>query len=145
MGDRQRSCAERWQEQKDSTFEDLRTLWESYCEGEEEHEDLGSIWEYGLSFDYVQPGTFGEEQDEGYFRYQLSWGGPSDEIRYYADPDDCEDGGEYVHPQRITYVFLDWFDGEERGLHGEDRTLALDLFEWFKEGGCVQAEFDRSR
>jgi hypothetical protein len=108
-------------------------------------EDLGSIWEYGLSFDYVQPGTFGEEQDEGYFRYQLSWGGPSDEIRYYVDPSDAEADPYRVIPWKVQYVFLDWFDGEARSLHGDDRALALSLFHWFQEGGCVQAEFDRSR
>jgi hypothetical protein len=144
MSDRQKTCAERWREQKDSTFGDLRTLWDAYCNGEEYVEDLGNIFEYGLSFDYVSPGTFGEEQTDGYFRYQLSWGGPSDEIRYYADPDDCEDGADYIHPRRITYVFRDWFDGEERGLNGGDHALALDLFEWFKEGGAVEAEFDKA-
>jgi len=144
MSTKQQTCAERWQGYKDSTFEDLRTLWESYCRGEESVEDLGNIFEYGLSFDYVTPGTFGEEQTDGYFRYQLSWGGPSDEIRYYADPDECHDGAEYINPRRITYVFLDWFDGEERGLNGRDHTLALDLFEWFKDGGTVEAEFDKA-
>ena len=142
MGSKQQTCAERWRDEKDSTFEDLRKLWESYCRGEESVEDLGNIFEYGLSFDYVTPGTFGEEQEDGYFRYQLSWGGPSDEIRYYVNADDCADGAEYVHPWKVQYVFLDWFDGEARGLHGDDRVLALDLFEWFKEGGCVEAAFD---
>ena len=142
MSDRQKTCAERWTEQKDSTFDDLRKLWVSYCRGEESCEDLGNLYEYGLSFDYVHPGTFGEEQEDGYFRYQLSWGGPSDEIRYYANPDDCEDGADYVHPWKVQYVFLDWFDGEARSLHGDDRALALSLFGWFKEGGCVEAEFN---
>ena len=140
MSDRQATCAERWHGEKDSTFEDLRKLWDAYCNGEEDVEDLGNLFEYGLSFSYVTPGTFGEEQEDGYFRYQLSWGGPSDEIRYYANPDDCEE--QHVTPYRVTYVFLDWFDGEEQSLHGDDHTLALNLFEWFQEGGSVAAEFN---
>lgn len=37
--------------------------------------------EYALSFDYVEPDTF-DDQDRGYFRYQISYGGPSEEVRF---------------------------------------------------------------
>ena len=33
-----------------------------------------------LCFDYVKPHSF-KDQVEGYWRMQLSWGGPSDELR----------------------------------------------------------------
>ena len=33
-----------------------------------------------LSTDYVPSNTF-NDQDEGYYRIQFSWGGPSDELR----------------------------------------------------------------
>lgn len=59
-------------------------------------EDLPIYYEYGLSFDYVELGTF-DDMKEDYFRYQFSWGGPSDELRFYED--------------RIEYVFMDWFCG----------------------------------
>ena len=52
----------------------------------------------GLCFDYVPPNTF-EEQPIGYFRRQLSYGGPSDEFRVYDNENS------------IKYYFLDWFDG----------------------------------
>jgi hypothetical protein len=56
-----------------------------------------------LSWDYVEAGTFAD-QEQGYYRLQLSWGGPSDEFRIYttqyADEIDV-----------IEYWYMDWFDG----------------------------------
>ena len=56
-----------------------------------------------LSWDYIEAGTF-EDQEDGYYRLQLSWGGPSDEFRIYttqyADEIDV-----------IEYHYMDWFDG----------------------------------
>ena len=43
------------------------------------------FYQYGLSFDYVPPFTF-EEQRAGYWRWQISWGGPGEEFRIYVDP-----------------------------------------------------------
>lgn len=143
MSDRQKTCAERWHGEKESTFADLRALWESYCNGEDEHPELGSVYDYGLAFDYVSPDTFSDQPD-GYFRYQLSWGGPSDEIRYYIDPWDAEADPYHVQPGRVTYVFLDWFDGEQRELRGDDRRTALDYFDWFQQGGAIEAEIERA-
>ena len=58
--------------------------------------------QYGLSFEYVAAGTF-EDQAIGYFRYQLSYGGPSEEFRFFVDPEH----------NLITADFwlLDWFTG----------------------------------
>jgi hypothetical protein len=68
----------------------------------------------GLCFDYVDPNTF-NDQREGYWRWQLSWGGPGDEFRIYINPDKS------VH--RIEYWYLDWFDGAkvelDEKLHGD--------------------------
>ena len=61
------------------------------------------IREYPLCFDYVEANTFGEH--EAYHRFQMSWGGPQDEIRFY----ELKEG--YVY--RVTYAFLDWYDGAE--------------------------------
>jgi len=87
---------------------------------------LGNLNEYGLGFDYVPPGTF-PDQEEGYFRYQLSWGGPSDEFRIYADQINRWQWSIY----RIEYWFLDWFDGAHSDLGGDDlefmKELALDF------------------
>jgi len=52
---------------------------------------------YGLCFDYV------DGDAEHFFRYQLSWGGPSTEIRFFANYD--------LSLYRIEFWYLDWFDG----------------------------------
>ncbi len=60
--------------------------------------------ERGLSFDYIEPYTF-NDQSEGYWRFQLSWGGPSDEFRIYTK-------SEYSKEiDYIEYWYMDWFDG----------------------------------
>jgi|TARA_B100000424_G_scaffold199326_1_gene156472 hypothetical protein len=56
----------------------------------------------GLSFDFVEAGTF-EGQSVGYWRFQMSWGGPSDEFRIYTDYD--------KNINYIEYWYMDWFDG----------------------------------
>ena len=55
-----------------------------------------------LGFNYVEPGTW-DDQLEGYYRWQFSWGGPSDELRAYVNLDKS------IH--RLEYWFLDWGDG----------------------------------
>ena len=60
-----------------------------------------------LSFDYVEPHTW-DDQPEGYWRWQFSWGGPSDELRAYVNRDDR------IH--RLEYWFMDWFDGAKLEL-----------------------------
>ena len=133
----QPNCESRVDREMHSTLDDLRKLWTAYTEGDEDRhsDELGNIFEYGLSFDYVAPHTF-QDQDQGYFRYQISWGGPSDEFRFYVNPD--------FSPYCVEYWFLDWFDGAHRELRGEDRALLNDLFEWFNDVGTVEAEFNRA-
>lgn len=78
-------CRARWAEHKNSRCADLRKLWKAYTEGDEEEvPDLGQLHEYGLSFDYVAPGTF-KWAKRGFWRYQISWGGPSEEFRFYGE------------------------------------------------------------
>ena len=57
-----------------------------------------------LAFDFVEPYTF-KDQPDGYWRMQISWGGPSDEVRWYTN-----DG---INFSKTTYAYLDWFDGDE--------------------------------
>ena len=73
------------------------------------HKDLNHYEDYydyinqlGLCFDFVAANTF-DDQPCGYWRWQLSTGGPGDEFRIYTDVDKNID--------RVEYVFLDWFDG----------------------------------
>ena len=63
-----------------------------------------------LAFDFVEPSTF-KDQKDGYWRLQLSWGGPSDEIRYYSNDRKTLD--------QITYCYMDWFDGAEIQVHAD--------------------------
>lgn len=85
--------------------------------------DLGSFYEYGLCFDFVGPNYSESDGDTScYFRYQLNWGGPSDEIRFYPSG-------------MIEYVFLDWFVGV-----GFDVTNDVDFSwarDWFQECGSL--------
>ena len=65
-------------------------------------EDLKDPDFEALCFDYVEPHTF-TDQAEGYWRWQFSWGGPSDELRGYVN--------EHKELHRLEYWYLDWFDG----------------------------------
>ena len=100
----------------------LANLIESDRNGEEYCEDEAtSLNEYGLSFDYVAPGTF-TDQDEGYWRYQMSWGGPSDEIRFYSS--------DQRTLYRAEYWYMDWGDGASVDITKSD--IASDLWGWFE-------------
>ena len=75
----------------------------------EKHDDLQSyenLFDYvnqtALGFDFVPVDTF-KDQERGYWRLQLSWGGPSDEFRIYTNEENQID--------YIDYHYLDWFDG----------------------------------
>ena len=84
---------------------------------------MDEFYEYGLGFDYVAPYTF-KDQDRGYWRYQLSWGGPSDEIRFYGD---------YIEQFRCEmsyaeYWFMDWYDGAMIRVRGPVVDYIWDQF-----------------
>ena len=82
---KQRTCADRVNE-----------------EWKERQEDLKNPEYEALCFDYVAPHTW-DDQKEGYWRWQFSWGGPSDELRGFVN--------EHGELHRVEYWFLDWFDG----------------------------------
>lgn len=136
MLDQEKKCSELIVEHLRSRIEALETLFRLYQSGDEDgDENLGTFPEFGLSFDYVEAGTF-EGQRQGYFRYQISWGGPSDEFRFFCDPQ--------LSAYRVEYWYMDWFDGAKIVLQGEDEKLLLDIFEDFKECGTVEAVFNES-
>ena len=135
------NCKARWAAHKNSTISDLRLLWWAYQNedtkrAEKIRDDLGDFHEYGLCFDYVAPGTF-RGQKEGYWRYQISYGGPSEEFRFYASSPDAP-------AYRITFVFLDWFDGYERKLSGRDESLLDEIWSFFQEIGSAEAEYEKA-
>jgi len=127
----------------ESTLEDLRFYMENGTEMDEDFDpdnlhlfnqdkldiyqgfqDRGSFYDYGLSFDFVEAGTF-EDQPEGYYRYQFSYGGPSDEMRFHPDG-------------TIEYVFMDWFCGVGFDVTGEEAA------EWLKDYmiGCAMIDWE---
>ncbi len=149
----QKTCKDRVKPHLKSRIHDLELLFRAYQNGNEETvtetrtftniagnketytEELGVFHEYGLSFDYVAPGTF-EHQKRGYFRYQLSYGGPSDEFRFYTD--------ENFNLTSIQYWFLDWFDGASIRLKGRDYDLMSEIWDFFKEVGSVESEHQKA-
>jgi hypothetical protein len=128
---KQESCKDRIESHLQNRLDDIRQLWNAYLNDIEDL-DIGNIYEYGLAFDYVAPGTF-NGQRRGYFRWQLSWGGPSDEFRFYCD--------ESFGLDRVEYWFLDWFDGAHKVLAGKDEQLLSEIFEWMRECGTVEHVF----
>lgn len=133
---RQATCKERIAKEFRSTMTDIRRMWDNEHKDESERDpNVTPFNEYGLSFDYVAPGTF-QGQRRGYFRYQLSWGGPSDEFRYFVD--------ERLKPTRVEYWFMDWFDGAKRILRGDDLALMEEIFEDFTDLGMVRVNEDEA-
>jgi len=98
-----KTCEEQVQSNFESRIKDIRELWMG-------HPD--ELAEYGLSMDYVKPGTF-KNQKAGYWRWQLSYGGPADEFRVYGN-------GE------VEYWFLDWYDGAKIDVKGKDKLLVIE-------------------
>ena len=108
MGIKQKRCVDLVAENWESRKEDFTRFMTNYDNDEIQRE----YNEYGLGWDYVEPNTF-DDQKIGYHRYQLSWGGPSDEIRFH-------DTG------KVEYWYLDWFDGACVDVTDED------VIQWLK-------------
>jgi hypothetical protein len=137
--ERQQSCKARIEKELRATLAALRAIWKATQQGREEGDPThGTLGEYGLCFSFVAPGTF-RDQKEPYFRYQLSWGGPSDEFRFYASRE-----GRGWTPYRIEYWFMDWFDGAKRVIRGENLKLMEDVFSWFDGAGLTDAEYRKA-
>ena len=98
--------------------------WDDYEDSLEDNA-REEVYNYGLAFDYVTPGTF--DNDAGYWRYQISWGGPSEELRFYSR-------------DRVDFVYLDWFDGADRRLYGDQAETAGALWDWYDEAGILEDE-----
>lgn len=129
-------CKDRVAARLKSRMTAIRKLWAAYRAGEEDGDpEYGTFNEYGLSFDYVAPGTY-QGQRRGYFRYQLSWGGPADEFRFFVD--------ELKKPTRIEYWFMDWWDGAKIILKGRDRALMTEILGDFDEMGMLEGEMKKA-
>lgn len=94
-------------------------------------DERGPFNEYALCFDYVAPHTF-ENQELGYWRYQMSFGGPSDEIRFWGDS-----AGSFW---KAEYWYLDWYDGAHK-LVTREPTIKW-LWGYLVETGAVKHAYE---
>ena len=131
------TCQERVKDHYEDRISDLHKLWQAYSKGEEEVEDLGNIFEYGLAFDYVPFTEDDDRQEPGYFRYQLSTGGPGDEFRFFCDAE--------KHCYKVEYWFLDWYDGARFPVHGDDLKFMKEIFDWFAECGSLETAMEAAQ
>ena len=133
MANRELSCEERVDAELANELTTLRRLLDLYYEDCELCTDDGdSLDAHHLSFDFVAPHTF-TDQEESYFRYQISWGGPSDEFRFF--------GSDPANPDRVEYWYMDWFDGASRELAGDNKALLLEIYDLMFESD-VQEMYD---
>ena len=102
------TCEDRITESIISRGEDFKRFMNS--ENEETQEEF---YNYGLCIDMVNVGTF-KDQKEPYLRYQISFGGPSEELRFYQNG-------------TVEFWFLDWYDGAHKII------TSLDWVQWLKE------------
>jgi len=123
-------------------IEDIRRLWALYNEDPDAYDDdLGHLYEYGHSFCYTPPGTFGD-QAEGYFQWKLSGGGPADDFRFFAGRSPNRFSGWSVY--RIEYCYFFGSDAAHINLSGEDEKLMRELFEFFAEVGAADSEYNKA-
>ena len=121
MSNPELTCEQRITEELANVAEVFTLYMEDSDFYEEGNDELPPFYEYGLDFSYVEPNTF-NDQFVGYYRYQLSYGGPSDELRFHPDG-------------QITYHFMDWFDGAKRYV--TSYRWAKWLREFFEEVGSI--------
>lgn len=77
---------------------DLQEFWDDVAEDDFRESVLTLQSEYGLSWEYVPA----QGKDAGFWRYLFSWGGPSEELRFYTD----QLGNVY----KTRFVYKDWFE-----------------------------------
>jgi len=115
---KQKTCAERIDEAYADQIKRIRDTFYN------ESDDFNEV---GYGFDYVARGVF-KEMEQGYFRWTLSGGGPSSEIRFYLLDEFCAP----MVINRIEYWFMDWFDGAKIDITGDDfnmiKECAEDIF-----------------
>lgn len=114
-----------------SVMKDLRRIWKGCMEGDDDAWE--ELYNYGLAFDYVPPNTF-RDQPEGYFRWQIAWGGPAFELRFFVGF-----GGEIID---IQAVYGDWYCEIKRNPTNRDWELLEEIFNYlFKETGALDQAY----
>ena len=105
---KEKSCADRVQERWHGRRDELEKF---------DANGWDMFHEYGLDFSYVEPDTF-DNQPKGYHRFQISWGGPSDELRFYTRGESLDN--EESITDKVEYWFMDWFDGASIDVSKEE-------------------------
>ena len=135
----EKKCRDIVREAKQGRMDEIRQMWEAVHKNgatDAEREDAETTWsEYGLSFDYVPAGTF-SGQRAGFFRFQISWGGPSEEIRFKAGPD--------FNLISADFWYLDWFDGARSRITGADLDAIREIWEDWRECEVPQTAFSQA-
>ena len=131
------SCADIVPYAMENRLNEIQELWNVYCGWEKPTDEIteDSFHEYGLSFEYVDEG----DDDNNYFRYLISTGGPSEEIRFYCYKNHF---GLWVFSE-AEFVYMDWFDSASEMITGNHLTLVQELFEFFYEIGALDEEFKK--
>jgi hypothetical protein len=132
------SCADIVPYAMENRLNEIQELWNVYCGWEKPTDEIteDSFHEYGLSFEYVDEG----DDDNNYFRYLISTGGPSEEIRFYCYKNHF---GLWVFSE-AEFVYMDWFDSASEMITGNHLTLVEELFEFFYEIGALNEEFKKA-
>jgi catechol 2,3-dioxygenase-like lactoylglutathione lyase family enzyme len=92
------------------------TAQETVSDDEALEQAQAAFSEYGLALDYVEPNTF-EGQREAYVRFQISFGGPSEEVRFFLNPD--------LSLHKAEFWYLDWFDGASTDITLDEATVLM--------------------
>jgi hypothetical protein len=129
----QPSCKQRVRQHWNSRKRDFALYMANSEVYENGNDDIGPFHEYGLCFDYVAAGTF-TDQRKGFWRYQLSTGGPGDELRFYGDA--------AAKVYKVEYWFLDWYDGAR--INVTDTPEAQWLVEFFDDVGSFKATLEEA-
>jgi len=88
---------------------------------------------YGLEISYNLPE---DNRSRGYLRWLVSWGGPSDEWRFYFVPGESK-------PYKIEYIYSDWFDSA-KVVCTKGRVANL-LWDWLYELDTPDYEYRRAK
>ena len=132
------SCADIVRYAMENRLNEMQEMWDVFCGNEKPTDEITeeSFHEYGLSFEYVDDG----DDDNNYFCYLISTGGPSEEIRFYCYKSHF---GQWVFSE-AEFVYLDWFESASEMITGNHLHFVQELFEYFNEIGTLDEEFKKA-
>lgn len=125
-------CSERVESHYKSRLEDIKMLY-SVANGnspETEEVSSNSFWEYNLCLDF--------DCNLGCFRYLISTGGPSEEIRFYAVQ---TSKGWKLHS--AEFWLMDWFDGAKVNVEkpSDEYALLEEIFWCYDDIGSLNSVY----